>query len=165
MSGNGTPSPAALLFPFLPLRQPVIPPKPSGEAEPPTRQCVPSGEAEPPTRQCVPSGEANPQLASACRQASGTLSRQCNRLLNTLLVLRTNQLVHNAFHLFCPWCWFFTESMFSDQLPPLRIPLADECKLFVSIHILYLFFTSDGRDDVWKFFEIHAVFAIVTISK
>ena len=37
VSGNGEPSPAALLFPFCPYRRSVIPPKPLGEAEPPSR--------------------------------------------------------------------------------------------------------------------------------
>ena len=40
VSGNGEPSPAALLFPFCPYRRSVIPPKPLGEAEPQTRQCA-----------------------------------------------------------------------------------------------------------------------------
>ena len=110
----------------------------------------------------------NLQLASVCingEAAPPPPSRQCMQLLNTLLLLRTYQLIHNAFHLLCPWCRFLTKSIFGDQLFPLWVAIVDECKLLVSSHIFYLFFTPDGRADVGELLEIHAIFAIVTIRK
>ena len=56
--GNGTPSPAALLFPFLFLRWPVIPPPTSGGG----------GTSISPVR--VVRRRRNLHLASACRQAA-----------------------------------------------------------------------------------------------
>ena len=128
-------------FPPSLFRRPVIPPPTSGGG-----------------------GTSNsPVYASTARRPPP--SRQCMQLLNTLLLLRTYQLIHNAFHLLCPWCRFLTKSIFGDQLFPLWVAIVDECKLLVSSHIFYLFFTPDGRADVGELLEIHAIFAIVTIRK